>query len=319
MIARQDQAPTSGTDGMQTLHLSVAGGLTQFGAYIDTLAPGARSSRRHWHDSEDEFLLVLDGTPTVIDNFGSHDLAPGDAVCWAHGNPNAHHVLNTSAAPCRTLIVGSRVAGDICHYPDSGDRQVNGETHWQVQDRNGTVLREGPLPPELIGLPGVWGKPWGGAAQTFILRAKDQVWAVEDAYTHPILGGGLGRYDHIILGDQGGLTQFGVHLERLPPGSASSFRHWHEAEDELVLVLSGQPTLIEDDETLLQPGDMACWPAGLAVGHCLQNRTAEEAVYLTIGTRHIRDVIHYPNHDLITRKDGPTRAYTHANGIARTA
>ena len=74
------QAPVSGENGVSTQHLSVAGGLTQFGAYIETLAPGAWSSHRHWHDSEDEFLYVLDGTVTLRDDNGMTDLQPGDAV-----------------------------------------------------------------------------------------------------------------------------------------------------------------------------------------------------------------------------------------------
>ena len=43
-----------------------------------------------------------------------------------------------------------------------------------------------------------------------------------------------------LIGDAAGLTQFGCHLERLPPGSRSSHRHWHETEDELVYVLAGR-------------------------------------------------------------------------------
>ena len=65
---------------------------------------------------------------------------------------------------------------------------------------------------------------------------------METAYTHPIMGNGLGPYSHAVLGDLGGLTQFGVHIEVLPPGSRSSFRHWHETEDEMILMISGEVT-----------------------------------------------------------------------------
>lgn len=141
---------------------------------------------------------------------------------------------------------------------------------------------------------------------------------LEDAYAHPILGGGLGPYSHAVLGEAGGLAQFGVHIEVLPPGSRSSFRHWHEAEDEMIYMLAGEVVLIEDNETTLRVGDAACWPAGQPVGHCLENRSGHEARYLTIGTRAARDVIHYPDHDLITHKEGPARRYTHADGRPRT-
>ncbi len=141
---------------------------------------------------------------------------------------------------------------------------------------------------------------------------------IEDTYAHPVLGSGLGPYGYAVLGDLAGLTQFGVHLEVLPPGSRSSFRHWHAGEDELVYILSGAVVLIEDVETTLTPGDVAAWPAGSPVGHCLENRSTAEARYLTIGTRRADDTIHYPDHDLITHKHGATRHYTHADGTPGT-
>ena len=140
---------------------------------------------------------------------------------------------------------------------------------------------------------------------------------METAYTHPIMGNGLGPYSHAVLGDLGGLTQFGVHIEVLPPGSRSSFRHWHETEDEMILMISGEVTLIEDDETELTAGDVACWPKGSGPAHCLENRGQADARYLTIGTRNSTDVIHYPDHDLIAHKDGPLRRYTYLDGRAR--
>jgi len=147
------------------------------------------------------------------------------------------------------------------------------------------------------------------------VQVPDRVQAVDAP--HPVLGGAHGPYAYQLLSDPGGLTQFGAFIEILPPGSRSGFRHWHEAEDEMVLVLSGEVVLVEDTETLLRPGDVACWPAGLAVGHCLHNRSGAEARYLVIGSRYKRDRIHYPDHDLITEKDGAARAWFHADGRER--
>ena len=144
------------------------------------------------------------------------------------------------------------------------------------------------------------------------------VQAAKDA-AHPILGGGLGPYSYQLLSDPGGLTQYGAFIEILPPGSRSSFRHWHETEDEMVYILSGEVVLIEDSETPLVAGDCAAWPAGMAMGHCLENRSGTEARYLVIGTRNRTDIIHYPDHDLTTHKDGKARRYTHADGAPRIA
>jgi len=80
------------------------------------------------------------------------------------------------------------------------------------------------------------------------------------------------------LGDAAGLTQFGVNLLRLPPGAWSSQRHWHSHEDEFVYVLRGEVVLVDDDgEVRLRPGDSAGFPAGDRNGHCLQNRSEEDA------------------------------------------
>lgn len=98
--------------------ISDAGGLTQFGAFTETLMPGTQSSQRHWHEAEDEFLYVLDGTVTVIEEDGEHALSPGDAACWPAGVANAHCLVNRSDRPVSYLIVGTRARDDACHYPD---------------------------------------------------------------------------------------------------------------------------------------------------------------------------------------------------------
>ena len=131
---------------------------------------------------------------------------------------------------------------------------------------------------------------------------------------HPILGPGPGPYDYQLLSDPGRLTQFGAFIETLPPGSASGCRHWHEGEDEMVYLLSGEVVLVEDTETTLHAGDAACWPAGHAVGHRLDNRSDAPASYLVIGSRHVTDIIHYSDHDLITHKNDTARRYLRVDG-----
>ncbi|MDM7933361.1 cupin domain-containing protein [Tabrizicola sp.] len=141
-------------------------------------------------------------------------------------------------------------------------------------------------------------------------------WQDEKGHVHPVTGPHPGNYRYRLLSDPGGLTRFGAFVEELPPGSSSGHRHWHEAEDEMILMLSGEVVLVEDIETTLHPGDAAAWPAGQAVGHRLDNRSATPARYLVIGTRAQIDRIHYVDHDLITEKDGPARRYLRRDGSA---
>jgi uncharacterized cupin superfamily protein len=117
------------------------------------------------------------------------------------------------------------------------------------------------------------------------------------------------------LGNAVGLDQFGVNLTTLKPGAASALRHWHENEDELVYVVQGELVLIEDGgETVLKPGDAAGFKANAANGHQLVNRTAQDAVYLEIGTRSRRERAHYPDVDLLMERDETGVRYLHKNG-----
>jgi uncharacterized cupin superfamily protein len=114
------------------------------------------------------------------------------------------------------------------------------------------------------------------------------------------------------LGDAAGLTQFGVNLLRLPPGAWSSQRHWHTGEDEFVYVLSGEVTLVTDaGEEVLRPGDCAGFKAADPDGHCLQNRSLEDALVLEIGTRVAGNLAHYPDIDMVAQSGG---VYTRRDG-----
>lgn len=123
------------------------------------------------------------------------------------------------------------------------------------------------------------------------------------------------------LGRSGGLTQFGVNLETLPPGSRSSIKHWHEKEDEFVYLLSGQVDLHEGDAiTPMQPGDAAAFPAGAPLGHCLVNNSEADAQILVIGTRAPQDVVTYPDDDCVLTSDRQAgiRSWTRADGTPRS-
>ncbi|TMB22020.1 MAG: cupin domain-containing protein [Deltaproteobacteria bacterium] len=108
------------------------------------------------------------------------------------------------------------------------------------------------------------------------------------------------------LGDAVGLTHFGVNLRRLGPDAWSAQRHWHTREDEFVYVLEGEVTLITDaGEQTLGPGMAAGFPAGVADGHHLVNRTDRPALYLEVGDRSLDDEVHYPDADLfVSRRRG---------------
>lgn len=100
--------------------LGAAGGLSQFGVNLVTLAPGARSSMRHWHEAEDEFLTVTEGALVLVEEGTETPMAPGDCAAFPAGAANGHHLVNRSAAPASFLVIGSRAPREVAHYPDRG-------------------------------------------------------------------------------------------------------------------------------------------------------------------------------------------------------
>jgi uncharacterized cupin superfamily protein len=115
-----------------------------------------------------------------------------------------------------------------------------------------------------------------------------------------------------VLGDAAKLTDFGVNLLSLPPGTWSSQRHWHSAEDEFIWVVAGEVVLVTDQgEEVLRSGDCAGFKAGITDGHHLQNRSEQPASILEIGSRRPdTDLVDYPDIDLRSTPSG----YTHNDG-----
>jgi uncharacterized cupin superfamily protein len=85
------------------------------------------------------------------------------------------------------------------------------------------------------------------------------------------------------IGEAAGFRELGARHVVLQPGAWSSQRHWHEGEDELLVMLSGRAVLVEDDgETEVGPGDVLAWPAGSRNGHQLINRTGEPCSFVCV-------------------------------------
>jgi uncharacterized cupin superfamily protein len=102
-------------------------GLSQFGVNLVTLEPGARSALRHWHEQEDEFVYVLSGEATLLDENGAHPMLAGACAGFPAGRANAHQIANLSSTPATFLAVGTRKVGvETLHYPDDplGPQQV---------------------------------------------------------------------------------------------------------------------------------------------------------------------------------------------------
>jgi uncharacterized cupin superfamily protein len=109
-----------------------------------------------------------------------------------------------------------------------------------------------------------------------------------------------------------GIEDFGVSHVVLEPGGISSQRHWHEGEDELVVMLYGEAVLVEEgSESVLRAGDCAVFPKGVANGHHLVNRSDAPCTFVAVGKPAASDC-HYP--DIDVHLDAASGAYTHKDG-----
>jgi len=126
--------------GRSSLRLGDLGGLTQFGANMVILAPGAKSSLRHWHEREDEFIMITIGTCTLIDNDGETEMSVGDCAAFPANTPNAHHFVNTTDQEARFLVIGTRGASEVAHYPDNDMKVTIADGNATFTNANGDPL-----------------------------------------------------------------------------------------------------------------------------------------------------------------------------------
>lgn len=134
-------------------------------------------------------------------------------------------------------------------------------------------------------------------------------------YPQPYAADVVGRFNARV-GDFLGLADFGISHVVLRPGAMSSQRHWHESEDELVVMLEGEAVLVEEgSREIMRPGDLAVFPKGIANGHQLVNESAFDCVFVAVG-RKPGGLCHYPDIDLHIDE---SLAYVHKDGTPYAA
>ena len=104
--------------GRTSLRLGDAGGLTQFGVNLVILAPGAKSSMRHWHLNEDEFVMITMGECTMLQDAGPVIMHVGDCAAFPAGMPDGHYFINHTDAEVRFLAVGTKAKTEVATYSD---------------------------------------------------------------------------------------------------------------------------------------------------------------------------------------------------------
>jgi len=105
-----------GRQGRVVRRLSAPAGLKDFEANHVVLPPGAWSAQRHWHEGEDEFLVMIAGSAMLVDDAGETPLAPGDCAAFPANDGNGHHII-AGEGGCTFIVMGVAETSP-CHYPD---------------------------------------------------------------------------------------------------------------------------------------------------------------------------------------------------------
>ncbi len=281
-------------------------GLKTLGACIREIPPGARTGPLHAHMFEEEVFYVLEGTVTVrelepgADEYREFALRAGELAVYPAGTGLAHCSYNRSDAPAVLLGLSDNQLGEVCLYPDSGK----------------TLLRS-------LGQVGVHGETGLEAMQT--AQAAAQARPVrhlddEDRPPHVVSPATMEERDcGSLFGRQlsrsAGAQRVFVNLDRLPPGGYTSPAHWHSADEELVLVLSGSPTLRQlrgepgksapefsepaVEKCVLRTRDVVHFGPQHPLAHQVLNESDEDALLLVVGTDDPQDLTVFPERDRV--------------------
>jgi len=280
-----DRVVPNGFGGL-TLEIGRDLDLKRLGACLTELAPGQSVCPMHHHLFEEEVFFVLEGRLTVQElrpgeaDREEYELSAGELVAYPPGTGIAHRSWNRSEAPVRYLALSTgRLEHEIAVYPDSGK----------------TLLRA-------LGQVGQLGEDEPSPARELKRLAVRPSWvASRSEVEERALGGGVyGRR----LAAAAGATHVFANLDRLAPGAVSGPLHWHSADEELALVLSGTPTLRQlregqEERAALQPGDIVAWRAGERVAHQLRNEGPEDATILVAAANHPGDITVFPEEERV--------------------
>lgn len=105
-------------------------GAELIGGSVYELDPGQRTFPYHLHHSNEEWLVVLRGRPTLRSPEGEQELTEGDVVCFRRGPEGAHQVINRTDETARILMLSTMIMPEVVEYPDSGKvgaRDAKGE------------------------------------------------------------------------------------------------------------------------------------------------------------------------------------------------
>ena len=112
--------------------------LSNFGVNQTELEPGSISALFHAHSTQDEFIYILEGTPTVKVGNEEYLMKPGECIGFKAGSGDAHHLINNSNENVTYLEIGDRSPNDSVEYPDDDiQATLSSDGSWLLTHKNG--------------------------------------------------------------------------------------------------------------------------------------------------------------------------------------
>lgn len=110
-------------------------GASRLGATLYELAPGERIGPYHYHYNDEEWLLVLEGRPTLRTPSGERQLRAGDLVAFPEGPDGTHDTSNRTNTRLRVLLISTKSKPAVAVYPDSDKLAI-----WRLEGIDGMIL-----------------------------------------------------------------------------------------------------------------------------------------------------------------------------------
>ena len=262
-------------------------GFKRVGIHHVTVAPGTRTSLPHAESLEEEFVLVLEGTPDLWVDGWIHPLKPLDGAGFPSGTGVCHTVINNTDRPVHLLVVGERTKPDNRWiFPlHENLRSDIGEKNWwtdwpkrELGPHDGSPRKV--LPSEIakerpafiknaMELKAHHGFHYSGCEETFGVCRR---------FTHEI-----------------GLVKLGISFETLPAGVRSCYPHAHTHEEEFCYIVSGQPNVwLNGSVHEMNVGEAVTFTPNTNESHCLINDTDADATYICVG-----EAVDFPDEKII--------------------
>ena len=113
--------------------LAVGTAAQKLGISIDVVAPGKRGCPYHFHHTQEEAFVILEGAGTLRVAGEMLALKAGDTVFIPPGPAYPHQIVNTSDAPLKYLSIGTRDSPESVESPDSGKYLASARREGEAQ------------------------------------------------------------------------------------------------------------------------------------------------------------------------------------------